>query len=287
MKVSVIIPNFNGAELLKKNLPKVLAAGADEVIVVDDASSDDSVQVVKRFSQVKLIKNQKNLGFVNSVNRGVNRSIGDVVVLLNTDVTPEKNFLKPVLPYFKNNKIFAVTFTEPQFSWASASFVDGFIVHHPGPRQNTPHISFWASGGSAAFAKDKWQKLGGMDPIYGPFYWEDIDISYRAQKRGWETWWEPQSVVVHEHGATIDKYFNKNFKDYIATRNQLIFIWKNITDPKLFNQHRASLLRKLAKGQMWRTFLATLTKTWPILEKRGKEKIKAKISDEEIFKKFI
>lgn len=288
--ISIIIPNFNGAKLLAKNLPKVIDGVnqlENEIIVVDDGSTDSSRDMLQKFKDVQVVINEKNLGFIKSVNKGVKNAKGDIVILLNSDVAPTKDFLKPVLPFFKNEKVFAVNFSEPQFSWARASFVDGFVVHHPGPRQDTPHISFWASGGSAAFSTAKWKELGGMDGIYHPFYWEDIDLSYRAAKRGWEIWWEPRSVVIHEHGVTIDKYFNKNFKDYIVTRNQLIFIWKNIADEKMIAEHKKALIAKLVKGEMLKPFLGTLIKLPQILKKRKKEKKEMVITDEQIFAKFI
>lgn len=286
MGVSIVIPNFNGAKLLGKNLPKVLESNPDEIIVVDDASVDASTKVIKRFKDIKLIQNQKNLGFVPSVNKGVEAARSEIVGLLNNDVTPSKNFLKPILPYFKNDKIFGVNFLEPQFSWAKAEFRNGFIVHGSGPIQNTPHISFWASGGSAAFSAEKWRTLGGFDTLYHPFYWEDIDLSYRAWKRGWEIWWEPGSIVYHDHQETIRKYFSKNFRDYISARNQLIFIWKNVTDEKLFGQHFKNLLKKLVKGQMLKFFLGAILKLPQILEKREREKTQSLISDGEIFARF-
>lgn len=286
MKISVVIPNYNGAGLLQKNLPKVLNNNADEIIVVDDFSSDNSKQVIQSFPSIKLIQNKKNLGFVKSVNKGVERAKGDIIVLLNNDVESSRDFLKPVLPYFKNDKVFAVSFAEPQFSWAKATFADGFIVHNPGPRQNKPHVSFWASGGSAAFSRKKWQKLGGMDEIYHPFYWEDIDLSYRAQKLGWEIWWEPASIVYHAHGGTIEKYFSKNYVGYISARNRLIFIWKNVTDKKMFTEHKNALLKQLLAGKMWKPFFGAFFKLPEILEKRKREKFESKVSDAEIFEKF-
>lgn len=283
---SAVIPNYNGAKLLAQNLPKVLNNGIDEVIVVDDGSTDGSPQVLQKFKEVKVIRNDKNLGFVKSVNKGVKSAKGDIIVLLNSDVAPSKDFLKPVLPYFKNEKVFAVNFSEPQFSWAKATFANGFIVHSPGPRGEAPRISFWASGGSAAYSRQKWQELGGMDRLFHPFYWEDIDLSYRAAKRGWGIWWEPASIVHHAHGGTIEKYFSKNYIEYISARNQLIFIWKNITSQKMSAEHRKALLKKLLQGQMIRPFFGALVKLPEIFAKRKNGERFAKLTDEEIFAKF-
>ena len=76
-----------------------------------------------------------------------------------------------------------------------------------------------------------WNTLGGMDTLYNPFYWEDIDLSYRALKSGYEILFEPESLVVHEHekGAIKSKYTAFQVKT-IAYRNQFIFVWGNATD---------------------------------------------------------
>src|SRR3972149_7908176 len=98
--VSIVIPNYNGEKLIEKNLPKVLAAKESsqnrilEIIIVDDGSIDQSVKLItSMFPQVKLIKHTKNRGFSSSVNTGVRAAKGDLILLLNTDVLPEENFL--------------------------------------------------------------------------------------------------------------------------------------------------------------------------------------------------
>src|SRR4030043_315219 len=99
MKTSVVIPNWKGRSLLEKNLPAVLATKPDEVIVVDDASPDDSNTFLeKNYPQVKLIKHQKNLGFAAGCNSGVKAAKSEIVVLLNLDVVPEKDALEKILP---------------------------------------------------------------------------------------------------------------------------------------------------------------------------------------------
>jgi len=286
IKVSIVIPNWNGGNLLKQNLPNVASTNPDEIIVVDDASVDESSQFIKKFKEIRLIQNERNLGFVRSVNRGVEEAKGEIVVLLNNDVSPERDFLKPLLDHFEDKDLFAVSCHEPNFSWAKAEFSNGFVVHGMGEKSKKPHISFWASGGSAAFSKEKWQILDGMDPIFYPFYWEDIDFSYRAWKRGWKILWEPASIVHHNHGGTVEKYFSKSYREYISQRNQLIFIWKNITSEKLFSEHKKALLKKLAQGQFWRPFLGASLKLPEILKKRAIKKKDEKLKDEEIFAQF-
>jgi GT2 family glycosyltransferase len=294
VKFSIVIPNWNGKHLLEKNLPAVLVTGAEEVIVVDNGSTDGSREYVRwqmangkwQMAKIKGIFNKTNLGFATACNQGVEKAKGKAVVLLNNDVVPRKDFLKPLLPHFRNKDIFAVSCHEPQFSWAKGEWVRGFIEHGSGRKVKKAHISFWASGGSAAFSRSKWQIMGGFDTIYDPFYWEDVDLSYRAWKRGWRILWEPKSMVLHKHEATISR-FSKTYIDFISQRNQLLFIWKNITSPKMMLEHKFWLgKRLLATPGYWKPFSAALVKRPPILLRQFKEFRKEKVSDEKIFAQF-
>lgn len=285
MKISIVIPNWNGEKLLRKNLPAVLEVGADEIIIVDNGSTDKSVEEIQKL-KLKIILNKSNLGFGRAVNQGVKEAKGEIIVLLNNDVAPEKDFLKYTLPHFKNPEVFAVSFHEPNWSWARILWQKGFIEHQPGGKAKTAHISAWASGGSAAFRKSIWQKLGGFDSLYHPFYWEDTDLSYRAWKRGYKILWEPKAVVHHKHEGTISR-FSQDYVRLISQRNQLLFIWKNITSLKMRLEHKFWLFRKLfVTPGYWKPFLAALAKLPVVLPGRFKEWREEKVSDEEILEFF-
>ena len=253
MNISIIIPNYNGEELLRKNLPKVIESVRDykdnvEVILVDDCSSDNSIDEIKNQKskikntnqKLKIIKNEKNLGFSSTVNRGIKESKGEIIVLLNTDVSPEKDFLTPLISHFKDERLFAVGCMDKSIEngkivlrgRGTGKWKRGFFVHSRGEVNKTN--TFWVSCGSGAFRKSIWDKLGGLDTLYNPFYWEDIDLSYRAIKSGYKILFEPKSVVTHEHekGAIKKKYSASQIKT-IAYRNQFIFVWKNATDLNL------------------------------------------------------
>jgi O-antigen biosynthesis protein len=284
MKFSIIIPNWNGRKLLEKNLPAVMASKPDEIIIVDDASTDDSVTFLKeKYPEVILLVNKENLGFAKSCNRGVVQAKGDIVVLLNNDVVPEPNFLSECVKPFEDPKVFAVSFNEPQWSWAKIYWEKGFVEHEPGPVSDKEHFSGWASGGSSAFRKSLWMELGGFDEIYHPFYWEDIDLSYRAWKRGYKVLWNPKAIVHHKHEGTIGKHFTKNYVDDISSRNQLIFIWKNINDRKLLSDHLVNLVKRLKNPGYLKTITAALFKLPEILKQRKNVKNNV-LNDTDIFK---
>lgn len=294
MKISIVIPNWNGRELLEKNLPEVIKAYENkenrikEIIIVDDASTDKSVELVKeKFPKVRLIKHKINRGFSATVNTGARSSKGDLIALLNTDVSPRKDFLEKIILHFKDKNVFGVSLHEEGYGWARGYFKEGFIVHEPGSESKKAHTTFWVSGGSGVFKRSIWMKLKGLDEkLLSPFYWEDLDISYRALKRGYQLWWEPTARVVHEHEAIMSR-LPKKYVGGIRERNQLLVIWKNITSPNLFRKHIIGLFRRMARHPGYlRVVLAALPKMKVVLKARKKERKESKISDEAIFAKF-
>lgn len=225
---SVVIPAYNGQQYLEENLPVVLKLGADEVIVVDDASTDGSVEVVKKFKGIKLIENKINLRFPKSVNAGFKAATGDIVFLLNQDVTPDKDLLKCTLPHFEDPKVFAVTFNEQNRSWAKAEFKKGFLEFTNGSRDDQVHESFWASGASAAFRKSMWNELGGLDPIFSPGYSEDLDLGWRSHLAGYKILWDPKCKVEHVTESAFNKAFAPRKLRQIKERNYLLAHWNNL-----------------------------------------------------------
>lgn len=263
MKISIVIPNRNGAGLLKKNLPSVIvAAKGGEIIVVDDASTDDSLEMLKKeFPFVRIVYKARHDGFASTVNVGVKDVSGEIVVLLNTDVRPEKDFLAPLVKHFSDPSVFAVGCLEKSLEGGKtvlrgrgeAKWEKGFYIHWRGEVDKA--TTAWVAGGSSAFRKSIWEKLGGMDRIYDPFYWEDIDLSYRALKAGYRILFEPKSVVVHEHeiGAIKREYSAIRVK-IIAYRNQFLFIWKNLSGLNMVLAHAiwtpVRLLQALLRGDV-------------------------------------
>lgn len=246
-KISVVIPNYNGREILLKNLPSVIRnCPSAEIIIVDDASTDDSVRLIhKKFKKIKVIRLRKNRGFATAVNEGVKAAKNEIVLLLNSDVSPKKNFLRPALRYFRTKeKIFSVGLCDYSHEEGriiikgrgGGRFVKGFLFHYASPPERG--ITLWTSGGSSLVRKKLFLKLRGFDPIYKPFYWEDIDLGFRAARSGYVCYFEPLSQVdhYHEEGAIL-KQKSGFFIKTVSYKNQFLFVWKNICDYSLIMQH--------------------------------------------------
>ncbi len=244
-RASIVIPNWNGRDLLEKYLPSVLAAAGrcagSEVIVVDNGSSDGSAELVlEKFPQVRLIALDRNLGFGGGSNRGFEHARNDVVVLLNSDMRVDPDFLRPLLDAF-DEKTFAVScqihFSDPKKKREETGLTEAWwqqgslrVRHRIDEKVNRPYPCFYGGGGSCGFDKRKFFELGGFDALLAPFYLEDTDLGYLAWKRGWKVLYQPASVVYHEHRGTIGKRFTDAQIQAVLKKNFLLFAWKNVHD---------------------------------------------------------
>jgi GT2 family glycosyltransferase/glycosyltransferase involved in cell wall biosynthesis len=271
-KASIIIPNWNGRELLEQCLPSVVEAvrsdGWDhEIIVVDNHSTDDSVRFLKaNYPEVKVLELDRNRGFAGGCNAGAAASQNEIIVFLNNDMIVDRGFLRPLLDGFSDERVFAVSsqiyFWDAEKRREETGQTRGFfklgflqVVHdEPGDADRTRPV-FYAGGGSSAFDRDKFLALGGFDELFQPFYWEDTDVSYRAWKRGWKVLYEPRSVVHHKHRGTIGKTYDADFTHKAINRNHFLFMWKNFTDPGLLLLHPFVLLGRL----VWNYVLGNFT----------------------------
>lgn len=296
MKVSIVIPWYNTEELVKKNLPYVLAAANSpannviEVIVVDDASPDKSGDIIKKeYSQVKVVQHKVNRGLSATVNTGVRSAKGELICLLDSDVVPEKNFLQSAATYFKSPNLFGVSLNERGTAgWVRGYFKDGEIHYELKEKIDSAHLTFWVSGCSGLFRRKVWMDLGGFDEkLFSPYFWEDVDLSYRAAKRGYRCLWIPDAKVDHEHGMTMCQ-LPKKLIEKVDQRNHLLFMWKNLTSRTLFRKHLTGLFRKLVKHPTYlRIVLAALSKLGPVIRARRKETKHSKISDEAVLSRFF
>jgi len=245
-QASIIIVNWNGRDLLAQGLPSVLAAvardgGHHEVIVVDNGSNDGSADFVQAaFPTVKLVRLEHNLGFGAGNNIGVQVAQKDIVILLNNDMVVDPDFLPPLLRPFADERVFAVSSQivmdaagrQVETGLTRASIDGGCLsAWHASVPTGDKAIQpcLWAGGGSSAFDRQRFLALGGFDSLYAPFYVEDLDLSYRAWKRGWTVLFAPDSVVYHRHRASTSR-FGLHYVEQAFAKNCRLFVWRNITD---------------------------------------------------------
>ena len=132
-----------------------------------------------------------------------------------------------------------------------------------------------------------WQALGGMDEkLLSPFYWEDIDICFRAAKRGLVNLWNPDGNVVHNHESTSSK-LSKKYVNNIKERNQLLMLWKNIHSKSLMRKHLQSLLLRVLRSPGYLKIVGmALLRFGQVLKARRKEIKECVVSDEAVFQKY-
>jgi GT2 family glycosyltransferase len=334
--VSIVIPNWNGLELLERFLPSVIAAAIryanqfavpTEIVIVDDGSADKSVEWLlgQGFLEpgpgdegargregdaanlaLRLIRNETNRGFGPTCNRGFEAATYPLVFLLNNDVEVELDAITPLVENFSDGSVFAVHCRV--FDVESArevgtgklgSFSHGFIRVHrsyvglenPGAESRRAGYSMFASGGSAMFDRRKFLEIGKFDTLFAPIYWEDVDISYRAWKRGLSVLYEPRSVVRHRVSSTMRRIGRRRMRQ-MQQRNRLIYHWINLHDRRMLISHVLwlALLTLTAVFRFRPDFLlslgSALEKLGEIRKRRLEEKRVALRSDRDVFNIF-
>ena len=247
---TVVIPNWNGRDLLAKYLPPLVAAmdgnSANEILIVDNGSHDGSAEFVRtHFPQVTVLGLERNLGFGGGSNAGFRAARNGIVILLNSDMRVDPTFLQPLLAGFTAPDVFAVScqifLSDPAKRREETGLTEGWwqdgalrVGHREDPEVTTLFPCFYGGGGSCAFDRHKFLELGGFDELLAPFYLEDTDIGYLAWKRGWTVLYQPASVVYHEHRGTIGKTYSDAYIQGVLKKNFLLFCWKNIHEwPRL------------------------------------------------------
>ena len=308
MRVSIIIPTFNGLPLLQKHLPTLLTAegvGDAELLIADDGSTDGTGDWLAQYvPQACVVRLETNGGFSRACNAGIAAASGDVLVLLNNDVEVSSGFLAPLLRALDSDpNVFAVNAAilipgremlnegEKRGAFHHGQFYVDYI-RDPARRAHCTSPTLYATACAAAYRHDMVTTLGGFDEIYSPAYWEDVDLSYRALRRGWQVLYEPASIVTHQHEATTAR-LDPKFLNMVRQRNGFIFVWKNITDLRwtvasLLFSPWVGLYRLLRDGDLalLRGLWAAVHQGRAVLARRAVEKREACVSDREILRRW-
>lgn len=240
-KSTVVIPNYNGIKYIEACLASLFAGTVKdmEVIMVDNASNDKSLALVKeKFPQVKVIENRENFGFAKAVNQGIEASRTPYVILLNNDTVVEPDFVHALeCAIERDKKSFSVSAKLISLhdrhalddagnyycalGWAFARGKG----KNPDLYQKRCEI-FSACAGAAIYRRAYFDEVGLFDENHFA-YLEDIDIGYRARLCGYRNMFEPEAVVFHAGSATSGSRYN-TFKTKLASRNSIYLVYKNM-----------------------------------------------------------
>lgn len=262
---SVVLTNWNGMDLLPDVLPNVVEAcratgAAHEIVVVDDRSADGSPDWIRaHHPEVRLVEPPRNLGFQGASNLGFAAARYGVVLSLNNDILLDAASLPGIFRHFEDPAVFAVS--TRVLLWDRTTYLAGrrrgvwARGHLRLADEDAPALSptLFATGGAAAFRRDAVLRLGGFDPLYHPLYWEDVDLCWRAWKRGMRVLYDPGVLLFHKHRATIEKQYGGDAIRGVTARNAYLFLWKNLTDPAMRREAAllgpALALADLARGR--------------------------------------
>jgi len=248
-QTAIVILNWNGAHFLRKFLPTVIRNSRNEgvrVIVADNGSSDESVQIVeKEFPEAGLIILDKNYGFTGGYNRALAQIESDYYLLLNSDIEVPSGWLDPLLDFMeKNPQVAALTpkildyNRQDHFEYAGAAggFIDKYgyafcrgrifdsLEKDEGQYDQITEI-FWGSGACLLVRAELFHSAGGLDEDFFA-HMEEIDLCWRMKRMGYSVVFHPGSYVLHVGGGTLSK--NNPVKTYLNFRNNLYMLYKNL-----------------------------------------------------------
>jgi len=247
-KVAVVILNWNGRFFLEKFLPSVYNSDYPNVefIVGDNGSTDDSVAfVTENFPSVRVVRNDRNLGFAGGYNAVLKRVDADYFVLLNSDVEVTPNWISPVIELLESQPDMAAAqpkirsyYQRDRFEHAGAAggFIDqyGFpfcrgrllhIVEPDNGQYDDPCEVFWASGAAFFIKRKCWEEVGGFDADFFA-HMEEVDLCWRLRLAGYRIGYCPNAVVYHVGGGTLAT--SNPRKTYLNFRNSLYMMQKNL-----------------------------------------------------------
>jgi len=245
--VAIVILNYNGRNFLQQFLPSVLASSYShkEIVIADNCSPDDSIEVLKQFSDVKVLLLDKNYGFAEGYNQALQRVSADYYVLLNSDVEVTTYWIEPVIQLMESDKRIAacqpkiLSYKEKNFfeyAGAAGGWIDTlgypfsrgrvFDKHEKDLAQYNDNAEiFWATGAAMFVRASAFHEVNGFDNFFFA-HMEEIDLCWRLQLAGYKIMCCPASVVYHVGGGTLPKGNEK--KVYLNFRNNIIMLSKNL-----------------------------------------------------------
>lgn len=246
MKVNIAVLNYNGKELLTECLPSIIEASRKsrfdtKVTVLDNCSTDGSIGLLKeKFPSVIVYTAPQNKVYC-SYNEFFMRAGDDIIIILNSDIKVDVNFLDPLVEHFikdpdvcfVSSKMYYFDGVTYQGDRSRAKNYFGIIsadTRFEGHESLIDKTGPTFSTGNGAFDRRKFIELGGFDEIYLPGRYEDVDLCFRAWKSGYKGIYEPESIIYHKGYESFKKAFSDKYIYATVFRNSMFFMLKNISD---------------------------------------------------------
>lgn len=257
--VSVIIPIHGKLAYTLaclRSIARNASAASFEVIVVDDASPDDSVERLGQIQGLRLLRNDRNLGFIGTSNAGATAARGDFLLFLNNDTQVTPNWLDGLLACFRDREdcgIAGSRLVYPDGRLQEAGglvFADGScwtsgrFEQRDAPAWRYRREVDYVSGASLMIRRDIFSSVGGFDQRYAPAYYEDTDLAFAARQLGLKVYYEPSSTVIHCEGISAGTDLHSGMKRHQVT-NQAVFAAKWESTLRVQPPEGTSLLRAL------------------------------------------
>lgn len=246
--MAIVILNWNGRNFLEQFLPSVNASTYPnkEIVVIDNASTDDSVSFLQRnYPHIKIVQNAVNYGFAKGYNEGLKQVRADYYLLLNSDVEVEQGWIEPLVNLLESDKSIAacqpklLQFHQKnlfEYAGAAGGWIDylGYpfargrifdVCEKDEGQYNQAEAVFWASGAALFIRLDAYWQVRGFDEYFFA-HQEEIDLCWRLQWLGYKIYSCPSSVVYHVGGGTLPK--GNSRKVFLNFRNNLVMMAKNL-----------------------------------------------------------
>lgn len=243
-EVSIIIPVYNKLVYTLNCLQSISqnTEGDCEVIVVDDASKDGTYRALSKIENLRLLKNKRNIGFIDSCNSGAKASKGKYILFLNNDTMVTKGWLPPLLEIIKRDDVGAVgsKLVYPDGTLQEAGSIvwnDGSALGYGrGDNAEKPEYNYvrdvdYCSGAALMVKRELFEKIGGFDERFKPGYYEDTDLCFSIRNLGYKVMYQPMSVVAHYEGTTCGTDIHAGIKKYQEiNKPKFVEKWKTILD---------------------------------------------------------
>ncbi|MGE4457046.1 MAG: glycosyltransferase [Arcobacteraceae bacterium] len=264
-KVSIIIPVYNQYKFTYKCLKSILENTQNidyEIIIADDVSNDETVNINNYIKNIKVVRNKKNLGFLLNCNNAVKFASGKYIHLLNNDTQVQKKWLSSLIELIESNDNIGMVGSKLVYPdgrlqeaggiiWNDASGWNYGKLGDPSkPEYNYVKEVDYISGASIMIKKDLWNQIGGFDERYAPAYYEDTDLAFEVRRHGYEVMLQPKSLIVHFEGISHGTDTGTGIKAYqIKNKEKFINKWKDELTNQFKNSEDVFLARDRSKNK--------------------------------------